>query len=168
MDDVVLRQIDALTWETTIPSEDYPYEFTATAGHESVWCFISTVLFPHLDTLYSQMAKRSIGREIDWVNIKREKVILYAAFSLCFIWPFINLAVWILPMNRDYEIMVGTWGTAFVFQIVFNCIAFISGTLLCIMYYRLEIEHKRSNQFFLGLKIFGLVALLLYPARNNS
>lgn len=40
MDDVALRQIDALTWESTIPPEDHPYEFTATAGEEKVFCHI--------------------------------------------------------------------------------------------------------------------------------
>lgn len=95
------------------------------------------------------------------MNIKRKKVILYAAFSLCFIWPFINLAVLMLPMNGECKILVGTWGTADFFQIVWNCIAFISGTLLCVMHDQLKTEHRWSDQFLLGLKVFGLVALLL-------
>lgn len=64
-------------------------------------------------------------------------------------------------MNGDYKIMVGTWGTAFVFQIVLNFVAFISGILLCVMHYRLETEHRRSDQFLLYFKVFGLVLLLL-------
>ena len=91
------------------------------------------------------------------MNIKQEKVILWVAFSLCFIFPFLNLIAWL----GDYEIMIGTWGTAFLLQMLFNFIAFISGTLLCMNYYHLETEQKQSDRVFLGMKICGLVALLL-------
>ena len=66
-----------------------------------------------------------------------------------------------LPTNGIYQIMIGTWGTASLFQIIFNLIAFISGTLLCVIHYRLETEHRRNDQFLLGLKVFGLMALML-------
>ena len=40
MDNVNLRQIDALTWEATIPTEEHIYEFTAAAGDEEVSCYV--------------------------------------------------------------------------------------------------------------------------------
>ena len=104
---------------------------------------------------------RLSSQTIDEKTVKKSRFILYVAFSLCFIWPFINLAVLMLPTNGIYQIMIGTWGTASLFQIIFNLIAFISGTLLCVIHYRLETEHRRNDQFLLGLKVFGLLALML-------
>lgn len=40
MDDVILRQIDALTWEAIIPPKDLPYKFTAKVGEEEVVCSV--------------------------------------------------------------------------------------------------------------------------------
>ena len=37
---IELKQIDALTWEATIPPEDCLYRFTAIAGDEEVFCYV--------------------------------------------------------------------------------------------------------------------------------
>lgn len=101
--------------------------------------------------------ERTGEQERNGMNIKQEKAILWGAFSLCFLFPFLNLIVWF----GNCEIMIGTWGTAFLLQMLFNFIAFISGTLLCMDDYHLETEQKQSDQVFLGMKICGLVVLLL-------
>ena len=98
---------------------------------------------------------------MDWVNRTLIKGLLYAAFSLCFLWPFVNLAVWMLPVSGEYKILVGTWGSAELIQIGLNCIAFISGILLCVLHVFKETERRSSTYILLGLKLFGLLALLL-------
>ena len=45
VDSVVLRQIDALTWEATLPPDGPDsYLFTAEAGVEHVYCYVNTPL----------------------------------------------------------------------------------------------------------------------------
>lgn len=98
---------------------------------------------------------------MDWVNRTLIKGLLYAAFSLCFLWPFVNLAVWMLPVSGEYKILVGTWGSAELIQIGLNGIAFISGSLLCVLHVFRKTERRSSTYILLGLKLFGLLALLL-------
>ena len=40
VDDVILRKVDAFTWEATIPPENQSYIFTASAGDETVSCSV--------------------------------------------------------------------------------------------------------------------------------
>lgn len=87
------------------------------------------------------------------------KIVLYGLFSLCFLWPFFGFAVYVAA--PEYKIIVGTWGTVFFFERVFNMLAFVSGCLLGVLGYRLGTEHKVGDRILLGFKILGLVVLLL-------
>ena len=99
------------------------------------------------------------GRQADETAVKRSKLLLCAAFSLCFLWPVLHIGMYLIAPGHAF--LLGTWGTGPVFQCLFNDLAFISGTLLAVLHYRLGSEHKPSDRVFLGLTVFGLAVLLL-------
>lgn len=92
-------------------------------------------------------------------EIQTSKRILYAAFSLCFVWPLVNFAVYLFW--PDGQILVGTWGTGLFFQMVLNFPAFAAGTFLCVFHYQFNTEHKWFDGLSMGLKVVGLAVLLI-------
>lgn len=99
------------------------------------------------------------GRQANETSVKKGKLLLCAAFSLCFIWPVLNIGMYLIAPGCEF--LLGTWGTGPVFQCLFNDLALISGTLLAVLHYRLSSGHKLSDRFFLGLTVLGLAVLLL-------
>lgn len=98
-------------------------------------------------------------QQIEERILKNGKYILYFMLSLCFIWPVANLAFNLMVPNE--KIMIGTWGTAPFFQIIFNFFAYISGNFLAVSHYYLETVHKLADRIFCYVTIFGLTVLLL-------
>lgn len=86
------------------------------------------------------------GRQANETSVKKGKLLLCAAFSLCFIWPVLNIGMYLIAPGCEF--LLGTWGTGPVFQCLFNDLAFISGTLLAVLHYRLSSGHKLSDRFF--------------------
>ena len=99
------------------------------------------------------------NHQIDERAVKKSRPVLYAAFSLCFLWPLFNFGLYLLA--PEYEILIGTWGTGVFFQILFHFLAFLSGSLLSLFHYHLETGHKLGDRVFLGLTISGLVVFML-------
>ena len=64
-------------------------------------------------------------------------------------------------MGADVVVMVGTWGTGFFFQRIFNQLAFISGVFLAVLHYRLDTEGGLGSRLALGLTVSVLMALLV-------
>lgn len=83
----------------------------------------------------------------------RKFLYLYLALWLAF--PCIVIIIWMM----DYNLLIGTTGTAFHIQGILNCIAAVCGITLAFLHYR-ETEKALKNKVILTV-IAGGVALVL-------
>ena len=83
----------------------------------------------------------------------RKLLCLYLA--LWFAFPCIVIIIWMM----DYNLLIGTTGTAFRIQGILNCIAAVCGITLVFLHYR-ETEKALKNKITLAV-IAGGVALVL-------
>jgi len=83
----------------------------------------------------------------------RKFLYLYLALWLAF--PCIVVAIWM----TDYNLLIGTTGTAFLIQSILNCAAAACGIALAFQHYR-ETDNALKNKVILTV-IAGGVALVL-------
>ena len=84
----------------------------------------------------------------------RKFLYLYLALWLAF--PCIVIIIWMM----DYNLLIGTTGTAFRIQGILNCIAAVCGVTLAFLQYR-ETEKALKNKITLAVIAAGTVFLLL-------
>mgnify|MGYP001076250835 CR=1 FL=1 len=84
----------------------------------------------------------------------RKLLYLYLALWLAF--PCIVIIIWMM----DYNLLIGTTGTAFRIQGILNCIAAVCGVTLAFLQYR-ETEKALKNKIILAVIAAGTVFLLL-------
>ncbi len=80
---------------------------------------------------------------------------LYLCFALWLAFPCIVVIIWM----TDYNLLIGTTGTAFLIQSILNCVAAACGIVLVFQHYR-ETEKALKNKVILAV-IAGGVALAL-------
>ena len=80
---------------------------------------------------------------------------LYLCFALWLAFPCIVVIIWM----TDYNLLIGTTGTAFLIQSILNCVAAACGIVLAFQHYR-ETEKALKNKVILTV-IAGGVALVL-------
>ena len=66
---------------------------------------------------------------------------LYLYFALWLAFPCIVFIIW----ATDYNLLIGTTGTAFFMQIILNCIAAVCGIVLTFLHYR-ETQKTLENR----------------------
>lgn len=120
-----------------------------------LWIFLILCTLGGDIALWSYLSNKQMEARI----LKQGKYILYFMLSLCCIWPVTNLALNFIMPNA--KIMIGTWGTAPFFQIIFHFFAYLSGNFLVVSYYYLKTAHKWADRIFLYATVFGLTVLLL-------
>ena len=84
----------------------------------------------------------------------RKFLYLYLALWLAF--PCIVIIIWMM----DYNLLIGTTGTAFLIQGILNCIAVVCGVTLAFLHYR-ETEKALKNKIILAIIATGMGFLLL-------
>ena len=84
----------------------------------------------------------------------RKFLYLYLALWLAF--PCIVIIIWMM----DYNLLIGTTGTAFRIQGILNCIAAVCGITLAFLHYR-ETEKALKNKITLAAIAAGTAFLLL-------
>lgn len=84
----------------------------------------------------------------------RKFLYLYLALWLAF--PCIVVAIWM----TDYNLLIGTTGTAFLIQIIQNCAAAACGIVLAFQHYR-ETDKAPKNKAILAVIAGGVVLVLL-------
>ena len=84
----------------------------------------------------------------------RKFLYLYLALWLSF--PCIVIIIWMM----DYDLLIGTTGTAFRIQGILNCIAAVCGITLAFLHYR-ETEKALKNKVILGMIAGGAALVLL-------
>ena len=82
--------------------------------------------------------------------------ILYLYLALWLAFPCIVIIIWMM----DYNLLIGTTGTAFRIQGILNCIAAVCGVTLAFLQYR-ETEKALKNKIILAVIAAGTVFLLL-------
>ena len=82
--------------------------------------------------------------------------ILYLYLALWLAFPCIVIIIWMM----DYNLLIGTTGTAFRIQGILNCIAAACGITLAVLHYR-ETEKALKNKIILAVIAAGTVFLLL-------
>ena len=82
--------------------------------------------------------------------------ILYLYLALWLAFPCIVIISWMM----DYNLLIGTTGTAFRIQGILNCIAAVCGVTLAFLQYR-ETEKALKNKIILAVIAAGTVFLLL-------
>jgi hypothetical protein len=82
--------------------------------------------------------------------------ILYLYLALWLAFPCIVIIIWMM----DYNLLIGTTGTAFRIQGILNCIAAVCGVTLAFLQYR-ETEKALKNKIILAMIAAGTVFLLL-------
>ena len=80
---------------------------------------------------------------------------VYLALWLAF--PCIVIIIWMM----DYNLLIGTTGTAFRIQGILNCIAAVCGITLVFLHYR-ETEKALKNKITLAVITAGTAFLLLF------
>lgn len=80
---------------------------------------------------------------------------LYLCLALWLVFPCIVVIIWM----ADYNLLIGTTGTAFFIQSILNCVAAACGIVLAFQHYR-ETEKALKNKVILTV-IAGGVALAL-------
>ena len=80
---------------------------------------------------------------------------LYLFFALWLAFPCIVVIIWM----TDYNLLIGTTGTAFLIQSILNCVAAACGIVFAFQHYR-ETEKALKNKVILTV-IAGGVALVL-------
>lgn len=98
-------------------------------------------------------------RQVEEDTLKKVKIILYILLSLCFIWAIIHFFLSLLIPNKKF--LIGTWGTAPFFQVIFNFLAYISINILYVFDYYSKTRRNIWDKTALSLKIFGLTVILL-------
>ena len=81
---------------------------------------------------------------------------LYVYLALWLAFPCIVIIIWMM----DYNLLIGTTGTAFRIQGILNCIAAVCGITLAFLHYR-ETEKALKNKIILAVIAAGTVFLLL-------
>lgn len=81
---------------------------------------------------------------------------LYVYLALWLAFPCIVIIIWMM----DYNLLIGTTGTAFRIQGILNCIAAVCGVTLAFLQYR-ETEKALKNKIILAVIAAGTVFLLL-------
>ena len=81
---------------------------------------------------------------------------LYLYFALWLAFPCIVFIIW----ATDYNLLIGTTGTAFFMQIILNCIAAVCGIVLTFLHYR-ETKKALKNKVILAVIAAGMALLLL-------
>ena len=84
----------------------------------------------------------------------RKFLYLYLALWLSF--PCIVIIIWMM----DYDLLIGTTGTAFRIQSILNCIAAVCGITLAFLHYR-ETEKALKNKVILAMIAGGAALVLL-------
>ena len=84
----------------------------------------------------------------------RKFLYLYLALWLSF--PCIVIIIWMM----DYDLLIGTTGTAFRIQGILNCIAAVCGITLAVLHYR-ETEKALKNKVILAMIAGGAALVLL-------
>lgn len=84
----------------------------------------------------------------------RKFLYLYLALWLAF--PCLVFIIWM----ADYNLLIGTTGTAFRIQGILNCIAAVCGITLAFLHYR-ETEKALKNKVILTVIAVGVALLLL-------
>lgn len=84
----------------------------------------------------------------------RKFLYLYLALWLAF--PCIVIIIWM----TDYNLLIGTKGTAFFIQRILNCVAAVCGMVLAFLHYR-ETEKAPKNKVILAAIAAGVAFLLL-------
>ena len=82
--------------------------------------------------------------------------LLYLYLALWFAFPCIVIIIWMM----DYDLLIGTTGTAFRIQGILNCIAAVCGITLAFLHYR-ETEKALKNKIILAVIAAGTAFLLL-------
>ena len=82
--------------------------------------------------------------------------ILYLYLALWLAFPCIVIIIWMM----DYNLLIGTTGTAFRIQGLLNCIAAVCGITLAFLHYR-ETEKALKNKITLAVITAGTAFLLL-------
>ena len=85
----------------------------------------------------------------------RKFLYLYLALWLAF--PCIVIIIWMM----DYNLLIGTTGTAFRIQGILNCIAAVCGVTLAFLQYR-ETEKALKNKIILAVIAAGTAFILLF------
>lgn len=80
---------------------------------------------------------------------------LYAYLALWLAFPCVVFIIWV----QNYELLIGSTGTAFFIQSILNCIAAVCGITLAFLHYR-ETKKALKNKVILAV-IAGGVALVL-------
>ena len=80
---------------------------------------------------------------------------LYLCFALWLAFPCLVIIIWM----TDYNLLIGTTGTAFLIQSILNCVAAACGIVLAVQHYQ-ETEKVLKNKVILTV-IAGGVALVL-------
>lgn len=86
----------------------------------------------------------------------RVKKYLYLCLALWLAFPCIVFIIW----TADYNLLIGTKGTAFFIQGILNCIAAFCGIVLTFLYYR-RTQKALKNKIVLFLTAVGVVFLML-------
>ncbi len=87
---------------------------------------------------------------------------LYLYLALWLAFPCIVIIIWMM----DYNLLIGTTGTAFRIQGILNCIAAVCGITLAFLHYR-ETEKALKNKITLAAIAAGTAFLLLF-LRNTT
>lgn len=82
--------------------------------------------------------------------------ILYSYLALWLVFPCIVIII----VMMDYNLLIGTTGTAFLIQGILNCIAAVCGVTLAYLHYR-ETEKALKNKIILAVIAAGVAFLLL-------
>ena len=81
---------------------------------------------------------------------------LYLYLALWFAFPCVVITIWMV----DYNLLIGTTGTAFLIQGTLNCIAAVCGITLAFLHYR-ETGKALKNKVILAVVAAGIALLLL-------
>ena len=81
---------------------------------------------------------------------------LYVYLALWLAFPCIVIIIWMM----DYNLLIGTTGTAFRIQGILNCIAAVCGITLAFLHYR-ETEKALKNKVILAMIAGGAALVLL-------
>ena len=81
---------------------------------------------------------------------------LYAYLALWLAFPCVVFIIWV----QNYELLIGSTGTAFFIQSILNCIAAVCGITLAFLHYR-ETEKALKNKIILAVIAAGTAFLLL-------
>ena len=82
--------------------------------------------------------------------------ILYLYLALWLAFPCIVIIIWMM----DYNLLIGTTGTAFRIKGILNCIAAACGITLAVLHYR-ETEKALKNKITLAVIAAGTVFFIV-------